>query len=479
METRGKIRVLCVDDLASDRLLIRHALEKESDDFEMIEAVDADSFHHLLEKGGFDVVLTDFNILGFEGLEIIRRVKQKYPRMPVIVVTGTGSEEVAVKALKQGADDYVIKTPHHIAQLPHTIQMVLESQRRADALHEAQERFRRLAENSPDLIYRYRLSPTPGFEYVNPASTRIVGYTPEEHYADPELGMKIVHPDDLAALDTIRQGRDFFYRPIQLRWLHKDGRIVWTEQINIPVYDENGNLIAIEGTARDITEKKQVEEKLQQALQERQRLFEEFYGRINNNLQMIISFIELRARKESDEKVLLSLKDLKTKILSLALVQRRLYETKNLWSLDLAAYLDDLTRYIRQDFSYLTNRSHLDFSAESLQVSWDAGVKLGFVFAELLTNAFIHGFPNGRDGRIKVSLYLSPTDELILEVADDGVGVAESFDFRRDAKLGLEMIMQLIQDLFSGRLELMGRRGLHWKITIPKKGYQPQQNPAA
>jgi PAS domain S-box-containing protein len=57
-----------------------------------------------------------------------------------------------------------------------------------------EERFRRLADNSQDLIYRYEFIPTPGFVYVNQTSTSIVGYTPEEHYNNPNLPIDIIHP---------------------------------------------------------------------------------------------------------------------------------------------------------------------------------------------------------------------------------------------------------------------------------------------
>lgn len=127
-------------------------------------------------------------------------------------------------------------------------------------LRESEARFRRFAENAPDIIYRYRLKPKPGFEYVSPAATKIVGYSPEEHYADPDLGMKIVHPADRPVLQALRERGELFGKPVEFRWVHKDGHVVWTEQINIPVYDENGELVAIEGIARDITERKQAEE---------------------------------------------------------------------------------------------------------------------------------------------------------------------------------------------------------------------------
>lgn len=129
---------------------------------------------------------------------------------------------------------------------------------RADSNH----RFRTIADNAEDLIYVYSLRK--GFEYVNPASVEIVGYTPEEHYADPALGERIVHPDDRAKLmkvvEDLREHKPA--KSTEIRWIHKDGRIVVTEQRNIPVYDKNGELVAIYGIARDMTERARYEEKL-------------------------------------------------------------------------------------------------------------------------------------------------------------------------------------------------------------------------
>ena len=133
--------------------------------------------------------------------------------------------------------------------------------KQTEELRRSEERFRLLAEHAPDLIYRYRLNPTPGFEYVSPSATAMLGYTPEEHYADPELGFKILHPDDRHLIDEMLRHPQ---SPITIRWLRKDGTIIWTEQRNKPLYDEGGEMVAIEGIARDITERKRAEEALRE-----------------------------------------------------------------------------------------------------------------------------------------------------------------------------------------------------------------------
>ncbi len=138
-------------------------------------------------------------------------------------------------------------------------QDITERKNADEMLKESEQRFRRLAENAEDMIYRYEFSPKRGFTYVSPASTRITGYTPEEHYEDPDLGFKLVHPDDVHILKSLSKA-DFNDRTtVALRWIRKDGQIIWTEQKNFFVYDDNGNFIALEGIARDITERKRTE----------------------------------------------------------------------------------------------------------------------------------------------------------------------------------------------------------------------------
>src|SRR5215218_5563932 len=119
-----------------------------------------------------------------------------------------------------------------------------------------------LAENAKDIIYRYRLKPTPGFEYVSPSATDLTGYTPEDHYADPELGLKLVHPDDKHILEAFLRSPESANNVLTLRWISRDGRVLWTEQQITRFYDDQGELVAIEGIGRNITERKRAEERL-------------------------------------------------------------------------------------------------------------------------------------------------------------------------------------------------------------------------
>jgi PAS domain S-box-containing protein len=162
----SKFRILVIDDNPLDRELIRDALEKEEQDFIITEAATQREFEDRLTSGVYDLVLSDFNILGFDGLQVIDAIKVRDPQVPVVIVTGTGSEEIAVAALKRGADDYVIKTPAHIQRLPSTIQAVMEKrlleaerwraerERRQmeEALRASEERYRTLFDSATEGI---------------------------------------------------------------------------------------------------------------------------------------------------------------------------------------------------------------------------------------------------------------------------------------------------------------------------------------
>ncbi len=151
-----------------------------------------------------------------------------------------------------------------LASLAGEINLMLQAlEQSQQKVRENEELFRLLAENAQDIIYRYRYFPKRGFEYISPSVAGITGYTPEEFYADPDITYKIVHPDDRPALITFFQFSDRNSKPQVIRWMHKNGSVVWTEHQKVPVYNKEKNLAALEGIARDITERKSTEEKLE------------------------------------------------------------------------------------------------------------------------------------------------------------------------------------------------------------------------
>jgi PAS domain S-box-containing protein len=274
VEKRTGIKVLHVDDEGYFLALTKKILERGNKDFTVKSVTSAEEGRALLKNANYDVVIADYQMPGMDGLRFLQHLREEGDTIPFIMLTGRGREEVAIEALNRGADHYLQKggdresmygtLAHviHAAVAKKSVASLLDVtglKRVEEALRKSEGRFRLLAENAQDIIFRIQLVPTPHFQYISPAVTTILGYTPEEHYADVNLGFKIVHPDDRPLFREMMQGDRALKEPILIRWIRKDGTIVWIEERITPVYDEEGTLVALEGIARDIPERKRVE----------------------------------------------------------------------------------------------------------------------------------------------------------------------------------------------------------------------------
>jgi PAS domain S-box-containing protein len=128
------------------------------------------------------------------------------------------------------------------------------------ALRDSEERFRRFAESALDVIYHYRLEP-PGFEYVSPSFASLTGRPAGDHYADPALWLRCLHPEDRAAAEAILRGEGGRAGPVLLRVKRGDGHVVWTEHRVVQVR-KGGRIVTLEAIARDVTERVHGEEAL-------------------------------------------------------------------------------------------------------------------------------------------------------------------------------------------------------------------------
>ena len=157
-------RLLYVDDAELDRELVRLALQDAPRAYELVEADSRDDFVGKLSQD-FSLVITDLNILGYSGLDVLQLVKREMPEVPVVILTGTGTEELAVQAMKMGASDYVIKSVRHMRRLPLTIDAVLQNEQLRRSQREVQQRLAEVVETNWDGPHGYmRLSqpfPTP------------------------------------------------------------------------------------------------------------------------------------------------------------------------------------------------------------------------------------------------------------------------------------------------------------------------------
>jgi DNA-binding response OmpR family regulator len=118
------MRVLLVDDNPDDRVLIRRELTRHFPEFDVHDVRAELDLRQALEEP-VDLVITDFELRWSNGIEVLERVKLRFPECPVVMFTSTGTQEIAVAAMKAGLDDYVIKAAAHFVRLPAAVEAVL------------------------------------------------------------------------------------------------------------------------------------------------------------------------------------------------------------------------------------------------------------------------------------------------------------------------------------------------------------------
>ncbi len=133
--------------------------------------------------------------------------------------------------------------------------------------------------------------------------TRISGYTPEEYYADPDLAIELVHPEDRRRFKDMLRGMhvgDIPREPVAFRWRRKDGSLNWMEQSNVPVYNDQGRLVAIEGIARDITDRVLAEQAHRRTHELLERIFADMHVQIAY-LDRELRFVRVNRAYAEDE----------------------------------------------------------------------------------------------------------------------------------------------------------------------------------
>src|SRR5450432_438344 len=178
-----RLNILHLEDEPDFAELVRTMLSQEGVEAEVKRVGDREAFQRALDGGKFDVIVSDYHLPGFTGLEAMDIARKKCPDTPFILVSGTIGEDAAIRSLKAGATDYVLK--QHPDRLPSAIRRAVQEAEEHAKLHEAEAEivrrekyFRTLTENAVDVLSV--LETTGLVIYKSPSVKSVLGYNPEE-----------------------------------------------------------------------------------------------------------------------------------------------------------------------------------------------------------------------------------------------------------------------------------------------------------
>lgn len=265
------VKVLMVEDNPGDVLLVRAMLDEvRTGGFDLISVGRLDAAEERLAGEEFDVILLDLSLPDSHGLETVGRVRSVAPHTPVVVLSGTDDEAVAIQALQSGAQDYLIKGRGDGDVVTRSIRYAIERERAESALRESEERFRSLVQHASDIITV--LDADGGIRYESPAVEKVLGYRPEDLVGTNAL--EYLHPEDRERVARIFAGgvREPA-RPVEFRFRHSDGSWRYLEGIGNNLIDDPlvGGVVV---NSRDITGRKATEGRLRRSLDALLALYE-------------------------------------------------------------------------------------------------------------------------------------------------------------------------------------------------------------
>jgi len=208
-------------------------------------------------------------------------------------------------------------------------------------------------------------------------------------------------------------------------------------------------------------------EKLNASLEEKVLLLREIHHRVKNNLQIIISLLNLQSRYIEDERTQQLIRESQNRIRAMALVHEKLYQSKDISKIDLDNYIRFLGNSLFQ--FYGMKGKGITFTTDMKDISLDinTAIPAGLIINELVSNSLKHAFPGGREGEISIAIKRENKSLSIL-FKDNGVGIPQDFDWRNAKSLGLRLVVSLVEQL-SGTIELDRTAGTAFNIVMQEK----------
>jgi len=341
-----------------------------------------------------------------------------------------------------------------------------------DLLQASEIRYRRLFEAAQDGILIIDAG-TGQIVEVNPFLIDLLGFSHEQF-----LGKKIweigLFKDIVANKDNfeeLQQQEYIRYEDLPLETA--DGKQIAVEFVS-NVYRVNDKKV-IQCQIRDITKRKKMAEQIAESLAEKETLLMEVYHRVKNNLQIIVSLLNLQIRKIDDPTTIEALRDCQNQVRSMALVHEHLYCGKNFSHIDLGNYIRALgTGLLTTNEAGRSVRFDLDIN--DIFVDTNTAIPLGLISNELITNSLKYAFGGKDSGRISITATEDPV-ALTFIVADNGAGIPPDITFENQTSLGLKLV-NMLTDQLNGTVVIDRTGGTKFTFTFPKPSEQKQKGKA-
>ncbi len=475
--------ILVVDDEESIRKTLKYMLEQVN--YCVHTAEHAAVALEILNKNRIDLVISDIVMPEISGLELVEQIKKLYHPPEILLITGDPSLETATSAVQLGVFDYISK-PLKKRALLDVVHRALEKKELLYEKERLQQQNRRylqdLEEKLDQNTYRLHLSEEKYrslFENtnvgigiadlhgnvidVNPAMCRITGFS-EKNFRKTKLDSTIVDPNSLVELTRIlKKNRTVDNFEVEL--FRANGSTYWASISTrvISFKTQTGVLT----TLIEITDRKEYELSLKKALADKEEMLREIHHRTKNNMNVIISLLNMQSYSSSNKQVRDILEKVNDRIFSMSLIHEQIYLAKEFSSIDLPLYVNSLLMRHYSSTEGSMQNIQIEKKLDEVRIGLSKALPLGLALNEILANVVKHPFAPETQGQITINVNSLPNQSIQIIVRDNGKGFPEDLDLLDPPTLGLHMVKILIEDQLGGSLLLSSDQGARVEIKFP------------
>ncbi|MDX5435556.1 MAG: hypothetical protein LPK03_00065, partial [Pontibacter sp.] len=199
---------------------------------------------------------------------------------------------------------------------------------------------------------------------------------------------------------------------------------------------------------------------LERQNREKEILLQEIHHRVKNNLQIVISLLNLQARHVHDPAALEAMQALRSRVRSMSLLHERLYQHNDLEQINLEEYFIEICETLYASYGVSMDTIELELNIPYIKVDVDSAITLGLIVNELVSNTLKYAFPKGEHGILRIELVKHDEVQYTLTVSDNGRGLPEDF-FQKQQKgqsFGLKLVQSLSRKL-DGNISFYNNNG--------------------
>ncbi|MBL4706477.1 MAG: PAS domain-containing protein [Flavobacteriales bacterium] len=311
-------------------------------------------------------------------------------------------------------------------------------------------------------------------EWMDPKFWAVLGYDHTKMPHKSSAWQDIINPEDLkVAIENTRkhmENPDHPYDQI-VRYTHKNGSTVWIQCRGVAIRDADGKPIRMIGAHNNITEIKNTELELKNALDSKNVLLKEIHHRVKNNLQVITSLLALQAGTIEDQVLKSCFQESQSRIDSMALVHEMLYQSDDLGNINYNEYLLELVNNLMYSASGNDHSINLHIETNNIYFNLNTSIPLGLLINEIITNSLKYAFDKNESGTLSIVMHEINATNYVMEIGDNGRGFSED-DQQRSNSIGLKLISKLCMQLNGSIKKDLTKKGTNYEIHFQKLNYE-------